>query len=86
MSKDYVFLTAEDTAAIGVISVLDATDRSGVLDLRHKARYFGLKRKLCALSDMDLLVYELSKAMDTARSNVVIVSILYFDGKENSNG
>lgn len=78
MSKDYVFLTAEDTAAIGVISVLDATDRSGVLDLRHKARYFGLKRKLSTLSDMDLLVYELSKAMDGTRSNIVITNITYF--------
>lgn len=78
MSKDYVFLTAEDTAAIGVISVLDTTERSGVMDIRHSARYFGLKRKLSTLSDVDLLVYELAKAMDTTRSNIVITNITYF--------
>lgn len=86
MAEDRVFITEDDADSVGVVSVLDTRDRSGVMDMRRRARYFGLKRKLCALSDMDLLVYELSKAMDTARSNVVIVSILYFDGKENSNG
>lgn len=78
MSKEYVFLTAEDTAAIGVISVLDTTERSGVMDMRHRSRYFGLKRKLSTLSDVDLLIYEMAKAMDTTRSNIVITNITYF--------
>ena len=78
MSKEYVFLTAEDTAAIGIVSVLDTTERSGVMDMRRRSRYFGLKRKLSTLSDVDLLVYELSKAMDTTRSNIVITNITYF--------
>lgn len=79
MSEDYVFLTTEDADATGVVSVLDTTERSGVMDFRPRARYFGLKRKLYALSDMDLLVHELAKAKDSTRSNIVITNITYFN-------
>ena len=79
MTEDYVLTTEDDADSIGVISVLDTSERSGVMDFRHRARYFGLKRKLSTLSDVDLLVYELAKAMDTTRSNIVITNITYFN-------
>lgn len=79
MSKDYVLTTEDDADSIGVISVLDTSERSGVMNMRSRARYFGLKRKLSTLSDVDLLVYELAKAMDTTRSNIVITNITYFN-------
>lgn len=79
MAEDHVFITEDDADSIGVVSVLDTRDRSGVIDTRHRARYFGLKRKLSTLSDVDLLVYELAKAMDTTRSNIVITNITYFN-------
>ena len=79
MSKEYVLTTEDDADSIGVISVLDTSERSGVMDMRSRARYFGLKRKLSTLSDVDLLVYELAKAMDTTRSNIAITNITYFN-------
>ena len=78
MAEDRVFITEDDADSVGVVSVLDTTERSGVMAMRRRSRYFGLKRKLSTLSDMDLLVYELSKAMDTTRSNIVITNITYF--------
>ena len=78
MAEDYVLTTEDDADSIGVISVLNTIERSGVMDFRYRSRYFGLKRKLRTLSDVDLLIYELSKAMDTTRSNIVITNITYF--------
>lgn len=78
MAEDRVFITEDDADSIGVVSVLDTRDRSGVMDMRRRARYFGLKRKLSALSDMDLLVHELAKAMGSIRSNIVVTNITYF--------
>lgn len=79
MSKDYAIITEDDADSIGVVSVLDTRDRSGVMDMRRRARYFGLKRKLSTLSDMDLLMHELAKAMGSIRSNIVITNITYFN-------
>lgn len=79
MAEDHVFITEDDADSIGVVSVLDTRDRSGVMDMRRRARYFGLKRKLSTLSDMDLLMHELAKAMGSIRSNIVITNITYFN-------
>lgn len=78
MSKDYVSITEDDADSIGVVCAIDISDEAVVMDMRRRSRYFGLKLKLRTLSDMDLLVYELSKAMDTIRSNIVITNITYF--------
>lgn len=78
MAEDRVFITEDDADSVGVVSVLDTRDRSGVMDMRRRARYFGLKRKLSTLSDMDLLMHELAKAMGSIRSNIVITNITYF--------
>lgn len=78
MAEDRVFITEDDADSVGVVSVLDTSKSSGAVFIRHSARYFGLKRKLCVLSDVDLLVHELAEAMDTTRSNIVITNITYF--------
>lgn len=79
MTEDRVFITTEDADSIGVVCAIDISDEAVVVDMRRRSRYFGLKRKLSTLSDVDLLVYELSKAMDTIRSNIVITNITYFN-------
>lgn len=79
MSEDYVLITEDDADSIGIVYAVDLSKRAGVMDMKSRARYFGLKRKLHALSDMDLLVHELAKAMDSTRSNVMIANITYFN-------
>lgn len=79
MAEDHVFITEDDADSIGVVSVLDTSKSCGAIYIRHSARYFGLKRKLSTLSDVDLLIYELAKAMGSIRSNIVITNITYFN-------
>lgn len=78
MSKDRVFITTEDADSIGVVSVMNIIRKPGTMDFLPRPRYFGLKRKLSTLSDMDLLIYELSEAMGSIRFNIVITNITYF--------